>query len=434
MQRRLGRWPGQLTVLMVVVVLTWAARPAHAQQDVEIGIHERGRRVPTLALAHFPEDGHGPGRIGVQLRNVLRDDLAFSGVFDVQEPPPPRGGQDLAAARDGGLQVIVRGEYQLDGDEFVWEVRAFDVAFEKQLTGKRYRAALDAWRTVAHAFADELLAAFTGKPGVAQTRIAFLATKGGAKELFIMDYDGQDPRRVTQHGNLVVAPAWAPDGETMFYTSYHQGNPDLYRATLKTGDVEQVAAYNGLNTAAAVSPDGTEVALTLSRDGNSEIYRMTLATRRLRRLTFGSGVDTQPTWSPNGQELAFVSDREGAPRVYIMDRDGADVRRVVYGVGYTTSPAWSPLGDRIAFVALVDGVLQLMTVTPQGTGLTQLTRGMASCEDPSWSPDGRHVAYSRTEKRNTSEIWVIRADGTGDRRVSRRGAECTSPAWSPRPK
>ncbi len=408
-----------------------AGRPLLAQ-DMELEIRQSGRRTVPTAIAHFREpDGRDVGGVGSTLRTVLQNDLTFSGIFVVRDYPPPAQGHDLAAAKLKGLQCVILGEYRREGDTVVWEVRAFDVAFDRQVVGKRYRGRPAGLRTFAHTFADEVVQAYTGKRGVAMTQIAFLSLDRGAKELYFMDYDGANPRQITRLRDLVLAPAWAPDATELYYTSYHAGNPDLYRVTLATGAFERVAGYNGLNTAAAVSPDGRELALALSRDGNTEVYVMTLATKRLRRLTFSSGVDTQPSWSPNGQELAFVSDRGGSPQVFIMDREGADVRRISYGVGYTTSPVWSPQGDRIAFVGLADGVFQLMTVTPRGSGLVQLTSGTANSEDPSWAPDGRHLAYSRSANKQASEIWVIRGDGTGARRVSKRGVPCTGPAWSP---
>lgn len=420
-----------LWLLAVGIVSVGVAAPAWAQ-DVELEVRTAGVHAVPLGAVPFRQQGGAPApQVGIALRSVLLDDLEFSGVFTVRDVLPPSDGKELETARRVGLQAVVRGEYRMAEDGLVWEVRLFDLAFDRQVAGKRYRGTPADARRMAHAFADDVVRAYTGKAGVAQTRLIFLADSGRTQELFLCDYDGHNVRQITSVRDLVVAPAWAPDGKQVFYTSYHRGNPDLYRATLATGDFERVANYKGLNTTPAVSPDGRELALTLSRDGNSEIYLMSLATKRLRRLTFGTAVDTQPAWAPNGQEIAFVSDREGRPQIYVMDRDGADVRRLTYGVGYTTSPSWSPRGDRIAFVSQQSGRLQLMTVTPQGSELHQLTAGAANCEDPSWSPDGRHLAYSRQLGNRAAEIWVVRADGSGARPVVVRGADCTAPAWSP---
>lgn len=417
--------------LLCVLALLCAAAPARAQ-DVELEVRTYGQRQSPLACARFTQkSGPSDARVGQELRDILLNDLDFSGVFAVKNSPPPGNGSDLAAAKRAGLEAVIVGDYSVQGSTVLWEVRLLDASFAKQVAGKRYQGSRTGARQIAHAFADAVVEAWTGKAGVAQTRIAFVSEVGRNKEIFIADYDGHNVRQLTKMNDLVLAPAWAQDDRSIFYTSYHAGNPNLYRTVLATGAFERVSAYKGLNTAAAVSPDGSELALTLSRDGNSEVYLLNLATKRLRRLTFGTAVDTQPTWSPNGQEIAFVSDREGAPQIYIMDRVGADVRRLTYGVGYTTSPSWSPQGDRIAFVGRQGGAFQLMTVTPQGSELRQLTSGRADCEDPSWSPDGRHLVYSRAERGRPTEIWTIRADGSGARPVVARATNCTAPAWSP---
>jgi len=420
------RW---LSLLAGVSLL--AVSGTAAGQDHELEIREGPKQVPLAATNFRQTEGAPQPDAGANLRNVLLADLANSGIFRVLHAQPPADGTDLAAAKAAGMQAVIRGDYQVANGEVIWEVRLLDSVFDRQVAGKRYRG-LPSWtRSMAHAFADEVVRQYTGKQGVSQTLIAFLVGTGNGKDLYVMDYDGENVRRVTQARSIVVSPSWGADKRQLFYTSYQRGNPDLYRVDLDSGHLETISNVTGLNTAPTLSPDGRTLALTLSRDGNAEIYLYDMRTRGLKRLTYSKSVDTQPTWSPNGNEIAFVSDRTGSPQIYVMDRDGADVRRLTYGISYTTSPAWSPQGDTIAFVGQRDGVFQLMSMSPRGGEIGQITRGGAHCEDPSWSPDGRHLTYSRTAPGRSSEVWVIHADGTDARKLIALGGGCVDPAWSP---
>ena len=103
-------------------------------------------------------------------------------------------------------------------------------------------------RRQAHAFADDIVLAITGKKGIAQTKIAFKARS----EIYVADFDGHNYQAVTHDSAIVAAPAWAPDKLALYYTSYKLGNPDIFYHDLRTGQRQLIAGYSGLNTSAAV--------------------------------------------------------------------------------------------------------------------------------------------------------------------------------------
>ena len=107
----------------------------------------------------------------------------------------------------------------------------------------------------------------TDLPLVARTRIAFTSdrdsTETQSKELYIVDYDGFNPRRVTVNRSLNIVPAWSRYGQSLAYVSYRQGTPLVYLARIFegrsepniTGEREGSQAF-----APAFSPDGRSLA------------------------------------------------------------------------------------------------------------------------------------------------------------------------------
>ena len=91
------------------------------------------------------------------------------------------------------------------------EGRLVDLKSGQAIVGKRYRSQFNLARRVGHTFADEIVLFFTGRRGVALTTIAFYSDRdGGAKEIFLMDADGANQRRITGHKSISMSPAWRP--------------------------------------------------------------------------------------------------------------------------------------------------------------------------------------------------------------------------------
>lgn len=292
-------------------------------------------------------------------------------------------------------------------------------------------------RSVAHQMADEIVRNIAGKPGIAQTKIACVANGTGSKEIYVMDYDGANVKRLTNDHTITVRPRFGPNRRTLVYTSYRSGWPDIYIMPDVTAPApRRVAYYPGLNTAGAISPDGRRLALILSKDGNPELYVMDLASNALTRISRTRQAEASPCWSPDGSQVCFVSDRAGQPQLYIMPAGGGEARRVTFG-GYKTEPDWaswsvsSEVPD-ICFCARAGRQFQVFGFNSRTNAEQMLTQDGADNEDPCWAPDGRHIVYSRTVSHRSS-LYIL--DAFTGRTIElnpnlRVLGDCTAPAWS----
>ena len=398
--------------------------------------------IENLGGTESPE---GRVKLGSRIEEVLKTDVRRSLVFalvDVNglgiksgqlgaEPDP-----SFKHAVENGVSVVVWGRAGIKSGNKDADVNmdgyVYDAGNNEVVGGKRYVGSTSVVRLMAHRFADELVFRYTGEPGIARTKIAYVSELGSARELFIMDYDGYDPRQLTADGFLNLMPRWSPDRRFLVFTTYRNRNTqDIDLLELANGKRWTLVSQGGLNITPALSPDGNFLAYSSSYEGNAELYRMDTHTKAVQRLTTNAGGDLSPSWAPSGRELAFTSDRSGGPQVFLISADGSNVRRLTFEGEYNAAPAWSPRGNWIAYVCRTPRKeYKLCLITPDGQKRVQLTTGPGVDDSPSWSPDGRHIVFSSTAD-GKSHIYMINADGKDLERITFTGTHNSAPTWSP---
>jgi TolB protein len=421
-----------------------AARPAGVasplQQDVYLELRGRAARAVTLAMPAL-QALEGAEQDAIDLHRVLRDDLHYSMVFDIVDPEhypsaTDDGAPEWLAWRRTGAEALVLGRVRRTGEDILAEFRLFDVQSGKQVTGEYYTEPASRLRRIAHAFSDEAVLYYTGMPGVASTQIAFVSERAGPKEIFVADYDGYNPRRITYDGFMSLSPAFSPTAERIAYVTYRMHgnvpNEDIALLHRGGGAPRPVSTSGGMDVAPAWSPDGDWMAFSSSRDGNAEIYVMRPDGSDVRRLTQNSAIDTSPTFSPNGRQIAFISTRAGSQHLYMMDFDGSNVRRLRVSGSQIDDPSWNPVqADLIAYTASVGGNnFEVFVYSFRSDISVPLTRGYGRDEAPTWSPDGRQIAYESTQGERT-QIYAMGIDGTRVRALTREGNN-SNPAWGGR--
>lgn len=336
---------------------------------------------------------------------------------------------DLAGWERLSAQYVIKLTAELPNPNFKIEWKLFDTKSRRAIADGVFDYNRMFWRELAHDISNQIVRALTGDPGICRTKIVYVKKIGAAKELFMADYDGANEKQLTRTGAINISPSFAPDQETVYFTSYMDGDPALYRVEVNTGVIERIAAFPGSVTAPAVSPDGKKIACVLSKDGNHEIYVLDMQGRIIKRVTRNSAIESSPTWSPDGRQIAYSSDRTGSPQIYISDADGIDTRRLTYQGGYNDSPLWSYRGDRITFVTRTrQGRFDLASIDTSGVDYRVLTQ-VGHNENPHFSPDGKHIIFA-SSRLSEGDVYTMDITGRNQRRLTRSGT-CSNPAWGP---
>jgi TolB protein len=281
-------------------------------------------------------------------------------------------------------------------------------------------------RRQAHAFADDIVLAITGKKGIGQTKIAFKAqAPTGNGEIYVSDFDGHNAQPVTHDNAIVAAPAWVPNRLAVYYTSYQPGNPDIFYHNLSTGQRRVIARFSGLNTSAAVSPDGTRLAMILSRSGSPNVWVCNADGTDFKQLTTSHEDESSPCWSPDGQWICFATKMHERRVLAKVPAGGGAVQRIpTSGVSNPTDPDWSPDGKWIAFTSQMGDFN--ICVVPAGGGLaTVLVPG----QHPSWSPNSRTLVLNR-DARGRQSLSVLDVMTKQVKDIGRISGNDSQPAWA----
>ena len=229
----------------------------------------------------------------------------------------------------------------------------------------------------------------------AQARIAFMSERDGNWEIYVMDIDGKNQRKLTNNRHDDGYPSWSPDGKRIVFTSKRDGNREIY-----------VMDADG----------GNQLNLTNNRWSDDEY----------------------PSWFPDGKRIAFVSDRDKKVKnlgitseIYVMDDDGGNLQNLTNNSFNDEYPSWSPDGKRIAFASDRRGDLvnfEIYVMDADGGNPQNLTNNPFSDRNPSWSPDGKRIAFTSSRDWNT-EIYVMDADGGNPQNLTNNPQNDLGPAW-----
>jgi TolB protein len=381
-----------LTVALATLAVWVAATPfAAAQNEIYLEITQPGLRRVAVAAPPLMVLPGTPAEVAASFQGTLDEDLAAAAPIAVVDrklyslvEDDPRPEVLHQRWRSIGAQFLVTGTVVRAGGELVVEARLVDLVSGEYAFAKRYRAGVSAAALVAHTMANDLVQVFTGRPGPFLSRIAFISDRSGSSELWVMDWNGSNPKQLTKHGSIALGPAWAPDGSRLIFTSFLRGTPALFELIPQEGYLRQLWSQGGVNSSASFSPDGSQVAFASSVDGNTDIYAISTQGGTARRLTTARGIDTQPAWAPNGRQIAFTSARAGSPQIFLMDSDGSNVRQLTFDNFPTRRRGRRRHQDRVHD----QGNRVARHHTPH--------RGAPVCAGPNQSPPTVDVAFSST--------------------------------------
>lgn len=267
-------------------------------------------------------------------------------------------------------------------------------------------------------------------------KIAFNSLRDGNAEIYIMDTDGRQQVRLTQHPDADFQPVWSPTGEQILFVSNRDGVRDLYLMDANGENVRRVFKKIASRQQPAWSPDGKQIAYLGNKGNDWAIYLATLDGKE-ERLAWCGRSGGFPTWSPDGSEIIFAATHAmGHPAsplvIYNLQTRKEETfhpqpqLRMFY-------PSWAP-DDTIAFSHVeklggrgpVKGTLY--GVNRDGNSLNELVPEKEPiAEQATWAPAMDELVYHKQVGENR-QIFKIDLASRQNKKLTSRGIN-VYPDW-----
>src|SRR5216683_526349 len=311
---RVHRFFNRTHLLSLCAIHLLAAQAAFAQSQgwFRAGTGLGDVNKPRVAIADFAARADSTKSHASLFTQIVRDDVQFSGILEVPSPSfyPPQAPSLPAELKPAiwidpptNANFLGFGNLAESNTEVAIEAWLYDVRnpASQAVVGKVYRGAPTDLqvRKFAHQFADEIIAKLSGGlPGVAGTQIAFVSSRSGSKEIWVMDYDGTNQRQLTNLKSIALTPRWSPDASRVAFTCFAPSagltSAQICMFSLDTGKLVSFPRFRGTNITPSWSPDGTQIIFSSSMLGNPELYVTDINGGRPKRLTIANGASMSP--------------------------------------------------------------------------------------------------------------------------------------------
>jgi TolB protein len=170
--------------------------------------------------------------------------------------------------------------------------------------------------------------------------LAVVLTKDGVSQIYTVNPDGSNLKRLTRSSAINTEPSFSGDGKFIYFTSDQGGSPQVYRIRSDgSGSPERITFTGGFNARPMVSPDGKQLAYVARRDNNFVICIMNLETRQEVVVSNGPK-DDSPSFAPNSRWVIFSSRVGGRDLLSAASIDGRVRSRISLDTAGIRNPAW----------------------------------------------------------------------------------------------
>jgi len=271
-------------------------------------------------------------------------------------------------------------------------------------------------------------------------QIAFTSWRDGDPEIYVMQNDGSNVRRLTNHPAFDSYPVFSPDGtQIAFQSNREDEHGEVYLKNLNDDSPpKRITHSGGMGLVSKCwSADGTQMVLYTNENGKDQILLADVDPFPARTVLSDDAADLGfPRVSRDGKQILYEARApDRSLELRLTDLESKQTRTIFKTeadgqAGFHLHPSWSPDNSLIAFSTRVNGNSEIVSVKTDGTNLKNLTNNGALDEDPVFSPDGNEIVFAR-DIYGKSQLYRMDLNGGNQRRLTEKEGYEMTPAFSP---
>lgn len=228
-------------------------------------------------------------------------------------------------------------------------------------------------------------------------------------EIVLADYTF-NYQKVIIRGGLNLFPKWADKKQrTLYYTSYSEMTPTLYKINIYTGERERIISSEGMLVCSDVSQDGSKLLLTMAPKGQADIYELDTVSKVKIRVTRFKGIDVSGKYVDDEKHIIFVSNRLGYANIFKKGIHSVGVSQVVYHG--RNNNACDTHGDKVVYASretqnsFGKNTFNLYLTSSSGGNTRPLTTTGAN-QFPRFSSDGSVILFIKQRDYGSSIGYI----------------------------
>jgi Tol biopolymer transport system component len=272
------------------------------------------------------------------------------------------------------------------------------------------------------------------------TQIVFVSnreTNQNIFQVFIMDMEGNNVKRLTFDSNNYFFPQFSPDGSYIIFYSQNGIDDEIYRIDTNSENFINLTNSPGNDHLPQFSPDGSKIVFTSTRDGNREIYLMESDGSNQIRLTNNNFTDHSPQFSPDGSKIVFYSSidipySDDSYDIYQINIDGSNLTRLTqeeqyhHNSGITpddspnvfdAAPRYSTDGLKIVFMTHIPNNYIIHIMNEDGSNPLCIANQAGGNFAPFFFPNGLKILF-RSHRDGDFDLYKMDLDGEFQMRVT----------------
>jgi len=243
-------------------------------------------------------------------------------------------------------------------------------------------------------------------------KIVFTAYDGSDYDLYTINADGTNKKRITSNSLWDVYPFWHPNEDKIIYSTkvpFASDNFDIYTINADGTNKQQLTFSSLDEYCASFSPDGTKIIFSGTYYIEGDIYLMNLSDSTTTIIIGNEYNNQHPFWSPDGEKFVFESTMDNEKsEIYISNLITKNITRLTKNDYDDTTPSFSPDGTKISYSSSRNGDKDIYIINLDGSGEKNITNDQTRSDGvPCWSPGGNYIVYSSSQSSMNGELWII---------------------------